>query len=145
MLPTYENFCVLGVVGSRISCLSCGKGITLRRKTTKRSMKGRLNYIALCLLSLLFACREGKKDGQLLGSIEQTWQLCEVSLPEAEARAETQEDSVRKASELVRQRYSLLTIRLRDKRGMTRKKFQTKSKTLITRQVWGLIQRVSTI
>ena len=81
-------------------------------------MKGRLNYIALCLLSLLFACREGKNDEQLLNSIEQTWQLCEVSLPGAEARAETQEDSVQKASELVRQRYSLLTIRLRDKRGM---------------------------
>ena len=107
-------------------------------------MKGRLNYIALCLLSLLFACREDRQDGQLLGSIEQTWQLCEVSLPEAEARAETLKDSVRKASELVRQRYSLLTIRLRDKRGMTRKKFQTKSKTLVTRQVWGLIQRIST-
>ena len=29
-------------------------------------MKGRLNYIALCLLSLLFACREGKNDEQLL-------------------------------------------------------------------------------
>jgi DNA-directed RNA polymerase specialized sigma24 family protein len=81
-------------------------------------MKGRLNYIALCLLSLLFACREGKNDEQLLNSIEQTWQLCEISLPEAEARAKTLEDSVQKASELVRQRFSLLTIRLRDKRDM---------------------------
>ena len=107
-------------------------------------MKGRLNYIALFLLSLLFACREGKNDEQLLNSIEQTWQLCEVSLPEAEARAKTLEDSVQKASELVRQRFSLLTIRLRDKRGMTRKKFQTKSKTLVTRQVWGLMKRIST-
>ena len=74
-------------------------------------------FILLGMLVLL-SCREDRKDGQLLGSIEQTWQMCEVSLPEAEARAETQEDSVRKASELVRQRYSLLTIRLRDKRGM---------------------------
>ena len=99
--------------------------------------------ILLGMLALL-SCREDRKDGQLLGSIEQVWQLCEVSLPEAEARAETLEDSVRKASELVRQRYSLLTIRLRDKRGMTRKKFQTKSKTLVTHQVWGITQRIST-
>ena len=101
-------------------------------------------FILLGLLALL-SCREDRQDEQLLGSIEQAWQLCEVSLPEAEARAETLEGSVQKASELVRQRYSLLTIRLRDKRGMTRKKFQTKSKTLVTRQVWGLTQRVSTI
>ena len=73
--------------------------------------------ILLGMLALL-SCREDRQDGQLLGSIEQTWQLCEVSLPEAEARAETLEDSVQKASELVRQRYSLLTIRMRDKRGM---------------------------
>ena len=99
--------------------------------------------ILLGMLALL-SCREDRQDGQLLGSIEQAWQLCEVSLPEAEARAETLEDSVQKASELVRQRFSLLTIRLRDKRGMTRKKFQTKSKTLVTRQVLGLMQRIST-
>ena len=74
-------------------------------------------FILLGVLVLL-SCREDRQDGQLLGSIEQTWQLCEVSLPEAEARAKTLEDSVQKASELVRQRYSLLTIRLRDKRGM---------------------------
>ena len=66
----------------------------------------------------MLSCREDRKDGQLLGSIEQAWQLCEVSLPEAEARAEMLEDSVQKASELVRQKYSLLTIRMRDKRGM---------------------------
>jgi len=99
--------------------------------------------ILLGMLALL-SCREDKKDEQFLGSIEQTWQLCEVSLPEAEARAETLEDSVRKASELVRQRFSLLTIRMRGKRGMTRKKFQIKSKTLVTRQVWGLMKRIST-
>ena len=100
-------------------------------------------FILLGVLVLL-SCREDRQDGQLLGSIEQAWQLCEVSLPEAEARAETLEDSVQKASELVRQRYSLLTIRLRDKRGMTRKKFQTKSKTLVTHQVSGLMKRIST-
>ena len=65
--------------------------------------------ILLGVLALL-SCREDRQDGQLLGSIEQVWQLCEVSLPEAEARAEMLEDSVQKASELVRQRYSLLTI-----------------------------------
>ncbi len=74
-------------------------------------------FLLLGVLALL-SCGEDKKDGQLLGSIEQVWQLCEVSLPEAEARAEALEDSVQKASELVRQKYSLLTIRLRDKRGM---------------------------
>ena len=108
-------------------------------------MSKNTTLVILLGMLVLLSCREDRKDGQLLGSIEQTWQLCEVSLPEAEARAETLEDSVQKASELVRQRYSLLTIRLRDKRGMIRKKFQTKSKTLVTRQVWGLTQRVSTI
>lgn len=37
VLPTYENFCVLGVVGSKISCLSYEKGITLRLKILTRS------------------------------------------------------------------------------------------------------------
>ena len=114
-------FSDLGVVGSKITCLSCEKGITLRherqRTADNRQQMRKTLFILLGLLALL-SCREDRKDGQLLGSIEQTWQMCEVSLPEAEARAEMLEDSVQKASELVRQRYSLLTIRLRDKRGM---------------------------
>ena len=36
VLPTYENFCVLGVVGSRISCLFCEKGITLRHENINK-------------------------------------------------------------------------------------------------------------
>ena len=107
-------------------------------------MSKNTTLVILLGMLVLLSCREDRKDGQLLGSIEQTWQLCEVSLPEAEARAKTLEDSVQKASELVRQRYSLLTIRLRDKRGMIRKKFQTKSKTLVTHQVSGLMKRIST-
>ena len=51
----------------------------------------------------------------MLDSIEQTWQQAETSLVEAHVRAEGMRDSVRKSSELVRQRYNLLTIRLRDK------------------------------
>ena len=37
VLPTYESFYVLGVVGSRITCLFCEKGITLRLKILTRS------------------------------------------------------------------------------------------------------------
>lgn len=72
---------------------------------------------SFCLL-LLCSCSENKKDGLLSDSIERTWQLCEVSLPKAQCGAERLRDSVLEASELVRQRYNLLTIRLRDKRDM---------------------------
>lgn len=73
---------------------------------------------SFCLLILLCSCGSNKEDWQLSESIEQAWQLCETSLPEAQARAEVLKDSVRHSSELVRQRYNLLTIRLRDKRDM---------------------------
>ena len=54
----------------------------------------------------------------MLDSIEETWQLCEASLPEAQTRVELLRDSARKSSEYVRQKYDLLTIRLRDKRDV---------------------------
>ena len=66
-----------------------------------------------CLLTLI-ACK-GKDDELLLNSIEQAWQLCETSLKDAGARAEALRDSVRQSSEYTRQKYDLLTIRLRDK------------------------------
>ena len=37
--------------------------------------------MSFCLLFLL-SCKD-KEDEQLLDSIEQTWQLCETSLPDA--------------------------------------------------------------
>lgn len=51
----------------------------------------------------------------MLESIEQTWRQCETQLPEAQARADGLRDSVRDASELVRQKFDMLLIRLRDK------------------------------
>ena len=80
-------------------------------------MKKKLLFLpaAVCLLGLLLSCRENGEERQLLESIEQTWQLSETSLPEAKTRAERLGDSVRQSSEYVRQKYNLLTIRLRDK------------------------------
>ena len=72
---------------------------------------------SFCIL-ILCSCGS-EKERQLLASIEQTWQQCEALLPEAQARAEELEDSVRQASEYVRQRYDLLSIRLRDKCNVT--------------------------
>ena len=69
------------------------------------------------LLSLI-SCRENKAERQLLDGIEQTWRQSETSLPEAQMRAGRMRDSVRKSSEYVRQKYNLLTIRLRDKNDM---------------------------
>ena len=71
---------------------------------------------SFCLL--LCSCAGNKDDRQLSDSIERTWQQCEVSLPEAQAHAEALRDSLQQSSELVRQRYNLLTIRQRDKRDM---------------------------
>ena len=82
-------------------------------------MNKRSFFLSLYLLSFLCACREDKGEQQLLDSIEQTWQLCETSLPEAQARAESLRDSVGMSSEHVRQKYDLLTIRLRDKSYIT--------------------------
>ncbi|MBO4549489.1 MAG: hypothetical protein J5733_02055 [Bacteroidaceae bacterium] len=72
---------------------------------------------SFCLL-ILCSCGGNKEDKQLSDSIEQAWQLCEASLPQAQMRAGALSDSVQHASELVRQRYNLLTIRLRDKRDI---------------------------
>ena len=71
---------------------------------------------SFCLL-LLCSCGSNEEQ-QLLDSIEDTWQLCETSLPKAQVHAEGLSDSVQESSEYVRQKYSLLTIRLRDKRDM---------------------------
>ncbi len=77
-------------------------------------------YILLvCLPPLLHACSNDKGEQQLSDSIEQTWQQSETALPEAQARAEKLRDSVRTASKYVRQKYDLLTIRLRDKHDIT--------------------------
>ena len=51
----------------------------------------------------------------MLDGIEQTWQLCETSLPDASIRADRLRDSVRWSSDYVRQKFNLLSIRLRDK------------------------------
>ena len=75
--------------------------------------KNVLFFLSFCLLVLL-SCKE-KEDRQLLDSIEQAWQLCETSLKDAQARAETLRDSVRLSSEYAKQKYDLLSIRLRDK------------------------------
>ena len=69
----------------------------------------------VCMFGVFFSCGKGKGDRQMLDSIEQAWQLCEFSLPEAQARAEGMGDSVRESSKYVRQKYDLLMIRLRDK------------------------------
>ena len=65
--------------------------------------------------ALLCSCGDNKDERRLLDSIEEVWQQCETSLPEAKARAEKLRDSVRTSSEYVRQKYNLLQIRLRDK------------------------------
>ena len=81
-------------------------------------MKARrtLLYICICLSVVFCSCRD-KREGEdgLAASIERTWQLCEVSLHEAQVQTDALRDSVRTSSECVRQRYDLLTIRLRDK------------------------------
>lgn len=77
--------------------------------------KTRLHFLLPCLLLLVLSCKDNQEDEQLLESIEQTWQLCETSLSEAGARAEELADSVHTPSEYARQKYDLLTIRLRDK------------------------------
>ena len=74
-------------------------------------------FILLSLLAL-FSCRESEKDSQLLDSIEQTWQLCETSLPEALVQTETLKGAAEKSSKYTQQKYNLLTIRLRDKLDM---------------------------
>ena len=80
-------------------------------------MKNSLLFILFSLLAL-FSCKENETDRQLFDRIEQTWQLCETSLPEALAQAEGLKDSVSNASKLVKQKYNLLLIRLRDKLEM---------------------------
>ena len=66
-------------------------------------MRRRLSvFVVFCLLALLFSCRRERGERQLLDDVEQTWQLCETSVAEAVARADALEDTVRKASELLR-------------------------------------------
>lgn len=81
-------------------------------------MKKKTLLLSFCLLPLLYSCGESREEQHLLNSIEQTWQQCESSLPEACKRAERLRDSVRRSSEYVRQKYSLLAIRLRDKNNV---------------------------
>ena len=79
--------------------------------------KSRLLFLGICLFFLL-SCREDSTESHLLYNIEQVWQQCETSLPEARVRTESMRDSVQKSSAYVRQKYDLLTIRLRDKRNL---------------------------
>lgn len=84
-------------------------------------MRSSTLLITLCLLSLLGACGRQEDSGKerlLLGNIEEAWQLCEIDLSAAQARAEELADSVGGASEYVRQKYDMLAIRLRDKRDI---------------------------
>lgn len=78
----------------------------------------RKRILFFCLLPLLFSCGGNKEEQQLLDSIEQTWQQCETALPNAKLRAERMRDTVRISSEYVKQKYNLLTIRLRDKKNI---------------------------
>ena len=75
----------------------------------------RLFFLVLCLTPLFYSCDGSKEEQQMLDGIEQTWQLCETSLPDASVRADRLRDSVRWSSEYVRQKFNLLSIRLRDK------------------------------
>ena len=97
---------------SPLSPLLCAWG----RYMNNDIMKKKSIFISFCLLGLLFSCGKSQEEQQLLDSIEQTWQLCDTSLPDAQMRAEELGDSVRNFSEYVRQKYNLLTIRLRDKK-----------------------------
>lgn len=90
-------------------------GLSQARGVKYLNKMGKKTLFIIVVLSLLCSCGDNKKDRQLLDNIEQTWQLCETSLPEAQARSEGLRDSVKNASEYVRQKYNLLTIRLRDK------------------------------
>ena len=71
-------------------------------------------FIIAAAAIMLGSCRE-RTEQQLLDSIEEAWQQGETALQEAQTRAEGLRDSVRYSSEYVRQKYNLLTIRLRDK------------------------------
>ncbi len=84
----------------------------------EKVMKRKTLFIIIVSLSLLCSCGSSEEEQQLLNSIEQAWQLGETALPEAQAHAEGLRDSVRESSEYVRQKYDLLTIRLRDKCDM---------------------------
>ena len=78
-------------------------------------MEKKTLFTVVAALSLLCSCSDSKEEQQLLDSIGESWQQAETSLPEAQARAEELRDSVMQSSEYVRQKYNLLTIRLRDK------------------------------
>lgn len=75
----------------------------------------RLFFLVLCLTPLFYSCDGSKEEQQLFDAIEETWQLCETSLPDASVRVDRLRDSVRWSSEYVRQKFNLLSIRLRDK------------------------------
>ncbi len=78
--------------------------------------KTKLFLLLFFLLSLLCSCRGKGENRQLAESIERVWQLGETDLPMALVQAEELRDSAAAASEHLRQKYDLLTIRLRDKR-----------------------------
>lgn len=79
---------------------------------------GKIKFTLFCLLPFFFSCGDNKEEQQLLDNIEQTWQQCESALPDAKVRAAKLRDSASRSSEYVRQKYNLLTIRLRDKNNI---------------------------
>lgn len=74
--------------------------------------------MACCMLTLLSSCLKQHKEETLSERIDEIWQECESSVPEAEMRTETMKDFVLKSSEYVRQKYNLLNIRIRDKKNI---------------------------
>lgn len=74
--------------------------------------------MACCMLALFSSCLKQHKEENLSERIDEIWQECESSVPEAEMRTETMKDFVLKSTEYVRQKYNLLNIRIRDKKNI---------------------------
>ena len=74
-----------------------------------------LTALSFCVLLPMFSCKDDAVRRQAADGIERVWQLAETSLPEALVCAEGLRDSVGALSEYERQRFDLLSIRLRDK------------------------------
>ena len=117
----------MGAFGSIMVCLLREKRVNLQQKKASPKEEKRYNSdtmgkntlpVMATALFLLCSCGGNREERRLLENIEQTWQQCESSLPEAQTRAERLRDSVQSSSEYVRQKYNLLKIRLRDKRDV---------------------------
>lgn len=80
--------------------------------------KKRFIFLALCMLTLLSSCWKQRKEEILSERIDEIWQECETSVPEAEMMAEAMKNYVQSSTEYVKQKYDLLNIRIRDKKDM---------------------------